>query len=93
MFASSLAEAATHTSSDYTETATRVIMTRDAEIIGEYGETAGRIDVVGTLNSSIDTKVGDTITIDDGINAGTWRLHRKIDDDGYTRRFEVVNDG
>ena len=92
LFTSSMAETAVLTDSRLQRTACRVIVTRSAEIIGEYGQVAGYIDTIG-IGSDIAVSIGDTVTIADGTHSGEWEVVRRLSGDGHTNTFEVSKSG
>lgn len=76
-----------HIASDYTRTTCKAVVSRGVEIIGEYGESAGRINTLSFNRSEVTPRAGDTVTI----GGDEWKLGRLLSDDGYWMRFEGVS--
>lgn len=86
---------ATHTNSESDEFAVTVILTKQTDPVGEYGErmeSRTQIDVAVTDGAS----VGDTWTIEQAATANDpypdpiiWRADQLISDDGIMQRYSV----
>lgn len=92
---------AVHTDSDYVSRNCTAIVSRDTQIIGEYAEVLAVVNTITLITAEGTARVGDTVTIAAGANAGVWRLVRRITGSAQrqnatshaTITFEAVIDG
>ena len=82
--------AATHTNRDDDEASVTVILTRQIEPFGDYGERAEPRTLIDCATSD-GASVGDTwaITIAPATNPTRWRADQLLSDDGILQRYAV----